>query len=115
VKRPLRVCLNCFKPSVVHLMLVINVLCFVAVITKREISQAVGMLTMFKYKLKEKRGIAGTGPPPADTARVGSSSKNPKKRTREGGNTARTYRVPGEMSIPPLRAECPSMSAPHNR
>jgi len=59
------------------------------------------MLAAFKDKLKEKRRVASTGPPPAAASRVGSSSKNPKKRAREGGNTARTYRVPGEMPAPP--------------
>jgi len=29
------------------------------------------------------------------------SSKNPKKRARDGGNTARTYRYPSEMPVPP--------------
>jgi len=59
------------------------------------------MLTTFKDKLKEKRGFVGTVPPLAVAARVGSLSKNPKKRAREGSNTARTYHSLGEMATPP--------------
>jgi len=62
------------------------------------------MLTAFKDKLKEKRAATDTGPPPVvTTARVGSSSKNPKRRVREGDDIARTLRVPGEMPTPPPR------------
>jgi len=45
------------------------------------------MLTAFKDRLKEKKGCSGTETPPVDV-RVGSSSKNPKKRAREGDNIA---------------------------
>ena len=88
------------SPSVAYFFLLTNTF-FVSVIAKREILQAVGMLTTFKNKLSEKRGVAGTGLAPAETARAGSSLKNPKKRSREGGNPARTFRAPGEMPTPP--------------
>jgi len=58
------------------------------------------MLSGFKNKLNQKRSAAGVGPASTEAARAG-SSKNPKKRPREGGNTAHTFRAPGEMPTPP--------------
>jgi len=69
-------------------------------IAKREISQAIGMLSSFRNKLNEKRGAAGARAPTTNTARAG-LSKSSKKRAREGGNIARTVRALGQMSIPP--------------
>jgi len=59
------------------------------------------MLSGFKNKLNQKRTVAGIGPAATEATRAG-SSKNPKKRGREGGNTACTVRDPGQMPTPPL-------------
>jgi len=86
-------------------MFAFNALLLFAVIAKREVQQAVRMLSSFKEKLEEKRAVTGARPPLTEIARVGSSSKNPKKRSREGSNIAWTYRAVGEMPTPtPRRA-----------
>lgn len=73
---------------------------FVAPIVKREVPQVVGMLKAFKDRVKEKKSRSGPEAVQIE-ARVGPSQRNPKKRARDGGNTARTYRSLGEMPVPP--------------
>ena len=100
MRRPSRVCSTCIVFQSLSFFLLANTLFFVSTIAKRGIPQAVGMLSGFKNKLNQKRSAIGTGPTPTEAARV-SSSKNPKKRPREGGNTVRTFRARGEMPTPP--------------
>lgn len=77
---------------------------FVAAIAITKVPQAVDMLKAFKDRVKERNGRSGSEAMQTE-ARAGPSQKNPRKRAWEGGNTARTYRSPGEMPVPaPSRA-----------
>jgi len=75
--------------------------CFlVSEIAKREIPQAISMLSSFRNKLNEKRTVIGGGAPATDTAQAG-CSKSSKKRAREERDIACTVWALGQMPTCP--------------